>query len=186
MSLIRVGAVVVAALAVAAPAGAATTPSLLPFPSDAYTARSSSTPTGRVLAFKSAQMPKNNKGVHVDPRQYKGLDGFSPGSVILAKVPGLQTSAALKRTNPVGLSDISRYTKADAPVLVVDAKTGKRWPVWAELDANATHTSQRLLEIHPAKNFTEGRALRRRAAQPAQGGAARRSSGPKRSRFRRA
>ena len=156
MSLIRVSAVVVAALAVAAPAGAATTPSLLPFPSDAYTARSAKTPTGRVLAFKSAQMPKNNKGVHVDPKQYKGLDGFSPGSVILAKVTGLQTSAALKRTNPVGLTDISRYTKADAPVLVIDTKTGKRWPVWAELDANATQTSQRLLEIHPAKNLAEG------------------------------
>jgi hypothetical protein len=110
-----------------------------------------------VLAFRSSQMPKNVKGVHVDPSQYKGLDGFSPGSVILAKVPGLQTSGALTKTDPVGLTDISRYAKSDAPVLVVDAKTGKRWPVWAELDSNATQTSQRLLEIHPAKNFTEGR-----------------------------
>ncbi|MGZ4270733.1 MAG: hypothetical protein ACXVFN_07380 [Solirubrobacteraceae bacterium] len=156
MSLARLSAAVIAALAVAAPAGAATTSSMLPFPSDAYTARSTSTPTGRVLAFRRAQMPRNAKGVHVDPSQYRGLDGFSPGSVILARVPGLQTSAALKRTNPVGLSDISRYAKRDAPVLVVDARTGRRWPVWAELDTNATQTSQRLLEIHPAKNFAEG------------------------------
>jgi hypothetical protein len=146
----------VAALIVAAPA-AAKTPALLPFPSNAYTVKDSSTPTGLHLRFTKAQMPRNKQGKAIDPAPYSAFDGFSPGSVILARVPGLDTPAALKRTNPVGLSDISRYSRADAPVLVIDTKTGKRWPVWAELDSNATQASQRLLEIHPAKNLAEAR-----------------------------
>jgi hypothetical protein len=53
-------AALTAALLLAAPASAKTsTPALLPFPSDAYTVKDSSSPTGRHLAFKSAQMPRN-------------------------------------------------------------------------------------------------------------------------------
>ncbi len=101
-------------------------------------------------------MPRNAKGKPIDPAPYAAFDGFSPGSVILAKVPGLDTTPAIGRTNPVGLFDISRYTEKNAPVLVIDRATGKRWPIWAELDSNATSARDRLLEIHPAKNFLEG------------------------------
>jgi hypothetical protein len=76
--------------------------------------------------------------------------------VILTRVPGLDSDAALKRTGAVSLSDLSAYSKRDAPVLVVDATTGKRWPIWVEVDANATKSRNRLIEIHPARNFLEG------------------------------
>jgi len=100
-------------------------------------------------------MPRNAKGKAIDAGGWKGLDGFSPGSVILTKVPRLETDAALAKTGAVSLSDISTYSAKAAPVLVIDAQTGKRWPIWAELDDNAK-LGQRLLEIHPAKNFLEG------------------------------
>jgi hypothetical protein len=127
---------------------------LLPFPNDAFT-KSAKTPTGREVVLRSSQMPRTAKGKAIDPTGWKGLDGFSPGSAILTKVPGWDTDAALKRTGAVSLSDLSTYTKASAPIVVVDATTGKRWPIWAELDANAK-AGKRLLEIHPAKNFLEG------------------------------
>jgi hypothetical protein len=41
-------------------------------------------------------------------------------------------------------------------VLLFDARTGERWPIWVELDSNATKGSQRLLEIRPATNLLEG------------------------------
>jgi hypothetical protein len=157
MFLRAVPLVVAVLLAAAAPTASAATSRMLPFPSDAYTKTDRSSPTGRVLDFRSAQMPRNGKGRPIDPVPYRGLDGFSPGSTILAQIPGLQTSAALKRTGAVTLSDIGAYSKRDAPVLVLDAKTGARWPIWAELDANATKASERLLEIHPARNLREGR-----------------------------
>jgi hypothetical protein len=130
---------------------------LLPFPNDAFTVADKRSPTGRLLKLTRSEMPRNAKGTPIDPAPYGALDGFSPGSVILTKVRGLDTAAALARTNPVGLSDISSYTRPDAPVLVLDEKTGRRWPVWTELDLNATTARDRLLMIHPAKNFTEGR-----------------------------
>ena len=40
--------------------------------------------------------------------------------------------------------------------MVFNARTGKRHPVWAELDSNATTDANRMLLIRPAKNFTEG------------------------------
>src|ERR1700710_1724344 len=103
---------------------------LLPFPHNAFMK------DGKV-ALKTSQMPRSAKGKAIDAAGWKGLDGFSPGSVVLTKVPGIDTDAALKRTGAVSLSDLSQYTDKNAPVLVVDEQTGKRWPIWAELDDNA-------------------------------------------------
>jgi hypothetical protein len=128
---------------------------LLPFPNDAFTKADKQSATGLAVDLHTSEMPRNRKGKAIDASGWKGLDGFSPGSVILTKVPGLDTDAALKKTGAVALTDLSTYTAKSAPVLVIDAKTGKRWPIWAEMDNNAK-AGQRLLEIHPAKNFLEG------------------------------
>src|SRR3954463_8052469 len=72
---------------------------LLPFPNDAFTTPSAS-PSGRRLALPRSMMPRNAKGTPIDPTPFKTFDGFSPGSVILTKVRGLDTPAALRRTNP--------------------------------------------------------------------------------------
>jgi hypothetical protein len=121
---------------------------LLPFPNDAFR-------RGGKVVLRTSQMPRNAKGKAIDAAGWKGLDGFSPGSVVLTKVPGLETDGALEKTGAVSLSDLSTYADERAPILVVDAKTGKRWPIWAELDNNAK-LGRRLLEIHPARNFLEG------------------------------
>src|SRR3954447_27077412 len=88
---------------------------MLPFPNDAFTTPSAS-PSGRRLHFTRSMMPRNRQGRPIDPAPFKTFDGFSPGSVILAKVPGLDTPGALRRTNPVGLRDLSRYSAKNAPV----------------------------------------------------------------------
>jgi hypothetical protein len=160
----------IAVLAVAAPGATAATADpagpgcdrlddaacLLPFPNDAFT-REDDTDTGRRLHLQASQMPRNSAGLPIDPAPFNALDGFSPGSVILTKVPGLDTPAALERTNPVGLSDLSRYRARRAPVLVLDARTGERQLIWVELDSDPDADADRLLEIHPAKNLREGR-----------------------------
>jgi hypothetical protein len=130
---------------------------LLPFPDDHFTTSDPATDTGRRLAFTASQMPRNAQGTPIDPAPLNAFDGFSPGSVILTKVPGLDNPAALLRTLPVGLYDLSRYRDRHAPVLVLDARTGRRQPIWVELDSNAATDADRLLEIHPARNFREGR-----------------------------
>jgi hypothetical protein len=94
--------------------------------------------------------------VHIDPAQWNRNDGFSPGITIVVRVPGLDNEAAVKRTGLVPLAALARYRAAQQPVVVIDAATHKRWPIWAELDSNAASDAQRNVEIHPARNFLEG------------------------------
>ncbi|WP_019630969.1 hypothetical protein [Actinomadura atramentaria] len=122
---------------------------LLPFPSDWYTKADAATPTGRRVDMKSTL--KNVLGVPIAPAEWNRADGFSPGSALLSRVPGLD----LARTKAAPITDIGASLHADAPIVVVDTATGERWPYWAELDANAPE-DRRALIVRPAKNFTEG------------------------------
>jgi hypothetical protein len=129
---------------------------LLPFPNDYFTVADSSTPTGRRLNLNAESMPANVHGTHIDPTDYNRADGFSPGSAIVVKVPGMDTPAAIAQTGAVPITDQARYLDADQPVVVINARTGQRQQIWAELDSNASTPEATDLEIHPGKNFTEG------------------------------
>jgi hypothetical protein len=129
---------------------------LLPFPDDYYTARDRSTPTGRRVNLKTAAMPANSSGVHINAAPYKASDGFSPGETIVVNVPGLDTPAALERTGAVPINHVGRYRQRSQPIVVIDAETGERWPIWAEIDANATSPAGAALLINPARNFDSG------------------------------
>src|SRR3954454_20208798 len=149
-------ATLLALLAFTAPAAAATTPKLLPFPNNAFTVKDKHTATGIRLHFKAAEMPRNKDGKPVDPTDIDRFDGFSPGSTILVRVPRVSTPAQLAKLGAVSLADIGADTKKKEPITVTDAKSHKRWPIWVELHYNATSAATTLLEIHPAKNFLEG------------------------------
>ena len=82
---------------------------LLPFPDDYYTVSDPSTPTGRRVNLKTAAMPANVDGKHIDARPYNLNDGFSPGQPIVLKVPGLNSAAAMDRTGAVPINHIGRY-----------------------------------------------------------------------------
>ena len=80
-------------------------------------------------------------------------------------------------TGAVPIMDISKSDDRDAPIFVIDADTGERHPVWAEIDLNANllawqavpqaqphgpaverplKDGRAALIIRPAKNFLEG------------------------------
>ena len=40
--------------------------------------------------------------------------------------------------------------------MVIDTETGERWPIWVELDSNATTPAETALLIHPAENYASG------------------------------
>ena len=137
---------------------------MLPFPNDFFTERDSSTETGRRLALRRAAMPANKDGVRIDPREWNRADGFSPGQQITVRIPGLDTQAAFDRSGIVPITDIARSLERRQPVVLIDARSGKRQPIWAELDSSEP-AARRALMIRPAKNLREGRryvvALRR-------------------------
>jgi hypothetical protein len=129
---------------------------LLPFPDDYYTVPDSRTVTGRRVDLKTVAMPANSSHAHIGAAAYDRNDGFSPGQTIVVRVPGLTSKAALARTGAVPINHIGRYREPKQPIVVIDAKTGKRWPIWAEIDSNATSPAGTALLINPATNFASG------------------------------
>jgi hypothetical protein len=138
---------------------------LLPFPNDRFTVADPSTDTGRRVQFDATSMPRNVAGVPVDPTEWNRQDGFSPSSPVLTFVPQLDL-ARTWGTTVDHIADLGRSQRPDAPIVVLDATTGARHPIWSELDQHpATSDDERLLIIRPATQFVEGHryvvALRR-------------------------
>jgi hypothetical protein len=128
---------------------------MLPFPSDFYTVRDRNSPTGKRIAFKLGGMPKNKVGNAIGVGPYSWSDGFSQGQGILVKVPGLETAEALEANDFVELDQLSRYAETDQKAVVIDARTGKRWPIWVQIDSNAATPEETALMISPSVNFDE-------------------------------
>jgi len=152
---------------------------LQPFPNDYYTRSDPAAPTGRRLSLGAESTPVNSgnalpiKVRHMDVTDINRADGFSPGNLITVKVPGLDTPAAFAASGLVPITDLHRYADPGQAVIVVDAETGERHPIWAELDSNPTavdpsdqgpggpaadpgNTEEVNLIIRPARNFEYG------------------------------
>jgi len=131
---------------------------LLPFPDNYYTVADPSSATGRRVNLSDQGTPQNSSGVPIAAAPYNFNDGFSPGQTTVVRVPGLDTPDAFAATDPIPLNDLSRNEelRANEPVVVIDAETGQRWPIWVELDSNSSTPEQTGLLIHPARNYAAG------------------------------
>jgi len=128
---------------------------LLPYPNDWFTKKDRSTPTGLKLDLPSSGTPANGSGSHIAVTELNRLDGFSPGSMLITFVPGLDAAGFAESGFPTIVKP-SETLSQDSPVLVIDWATGKRVPVIAELDAQPSNDSVRDLLIRPLVNFMEG------------------------------
>ncbi|HEX5954787.1 MAG TPA: hypothetical protein VFY37_02535 [Solirubrobacterales bacterium] len=129
---------------------------MLPFPDDFHTVKDERSATGRLVAFQDGAMPQNSSGQPIAAADYNRNDGFSPGQTIVVKVPGLDTPEALAATGAVPLNRLDRFEEGKAPVVVIDTRNGDRWPIWVEIDANASTPARTALLIHPARNWATG------------------------------
>ena len=161
---------------------------LLPFPNDFFTVADGSTETGRRINLSIDAMPRSGaevseggEGKPVDPTEWNRNDGWSPGSMVMTKVPGID----LHRTwgtndrahSEVGLdepgyfdyrdqiTDIGLSVADDSPMVIIDAESGERFPFWSELDSHPNamdnpttpvNEEDRVLILRPARNFEEG------------------------------
>jgi hypothetical protein len=125
---------------------------LLPFPNDYFTVPDHTTETGRRVSLTPEMMPRNAAGTPIDPTEWNRGDGFSPGSMLLVPMPGVD----LARSGVAPITDIGASLRSDAPIVLLDARTGKRQPYWAELDARATDPARQALIVRPAVNLADG------------------------------
>ena len=160
LAMVVAGAIFAPSALAASPAAScqpfASQPCLLPFPNNLFTVKDSSSATGLRVHLPQAAMPTNTVNSQINVAEYNRNDGFSPGSDVIVKVPGLDNPTAFNNTNPVQLDDMSKAFKPSAPIVVIDAATGQRHLIWAELDSNAGSAANTTLLIHPGKNFVEG------------------------------
>ena len=119
---------------------------LLPWPNDHFR-------DGGRLALRDSMMPRNREGRPIRAADYNRSNGFSPGQMIVTHVPRLD----LKRSGAVPVNNMARSYAKNAPIVVIDARTGKRQLIWAELDSQATNPRRRALLVHPGANWREGR-----------------------------
>ena len=130
---------------------------LLPFPNDLWTRPDPTTPTGLRLNLPLSAMPRNAAGKPIDPTDLNRSDGWSTGTPILTKVPGL-TLNGFRLSGIVPQTDMARAFDAEQPVVLIDAETGRRQPIWAEMDRHPqTKDGNRVLMIRPARNLETGR-----------------------------
>ncbi len=129
---------------------------LYPWPNDEFTKPDPTLATGRRLDLNPLSMPRNVIGKPIDPTDQNRNDGFSPGNLIVTRVPGLETPAAFARNRLVPITDMARYADPDQAAVVIDTTTHQRWPIWSELDANPAKATDVTLILRPARNFTEG------------------------------
>ena len=128
---------------------------LHPFPNDFFTV-DADTPTGKRVALPQDGVPKNRFGKPIDVTDLNRADGFSPGSSIITKVPGLDTLADFRASKLPPIDDPRQSLRKDSPVIVMNARTRTRHLVWAEIDSNPEDPADRTLIVRPAKNFAEG------------------------------
>jgi hypothetical protein len=154
---------------------------LFPFPNDLFTVADPSTATGRRVNFSPLAMPRSGtevteggEGKPVDPTEWNRNDGFSPGSMILTHDPGIDLHATWRTErrayggvgpNEPGyfdhrdhIADIDLYRRNSAPMVILNAETGRRHPFWSELDTHpaAIAGGEQALILRPAVNFEEG------------------------------
>jgi hypothetical protein len=141
---------------------------MYPFPNNHFTVTDSASATGLRVRFAAEVMPVarplslpadqraptgvESAGGPVDPTEWNRNNGFSPGAMILAHLPGLD----LQRTGAALITDIAPSLADDAPIMLLHAASGERQLLWAELDANASSPDGQALIIRPAKNLSEG------------------------------
>lgn len=123
-----------------------------PWPSNYYTAADAGAATGLRVALPADLLPKNtsNAAFPADD-MLNGAPGFTPNAQI--------RFVTATPVDPAGLppiDDIGRSMLEEAPIVLLRASTGERWPYFAEVDANATEGAPRTIFIRPMRRLEFG------------------------------
>ncbi|MGH3371922.1 MAG: hypothetical protein ACRDPR_18180, partial [Nocardioidaceae bacterium] len=128
---------------------------LLPFPNDRFTVPAD-TATGLRVELPAEAMPTNAAGRGIDATEWNRNDGFSPGSMILADVPGIDLHATFGLSPGVQVLDRPALSLSPgAPIVLVDLDTGVRVGYYAEVDGHsgAVSSNRQLLIVRPLETL---------------------------------
>lgn len=125
---------------------------LFPFPNDFFTREDAAAPTGKRVNFDPRSMPVNSDGIGIDPSEFNRSDGFSIGGTILTRAEGVDLAV----TGAASIVDMGASLDAGAPIQLIQADTGERQLIWAELDQNPEPGEPQVLMIQVGKALQNG------------------------------
>lgn len=114
-----------------------------PFPNNVFTVEDPDTVTGRRVQLELDTLPQPDNGETVTLEGQLQSDGFSPGTALLAELPGAIDVGLISPFEP----ELS--LEADAKTVLLDAETGERIPHFSELDKSVPSFEERALMIRP-------------------------------------
>ncbi len=126
---------------------------MTPFPSSFHTVADESTATGVRVNLDGAWLPVSNPGIVVDPVRFNRRDGFSPATPFLVYFPEGVDASQLPDSSEAGVASSVEPTSR---VQILDAETGERIPLFAELDVNALAFDRQALLIRPMVRLQPG------------------------------
>jgi len=136
---------------------------MLPYPNDWFTKPDPTSATGRRLDLNQLAMPHNAEGKPIEVQEWNRSDGFSAGAQVLTVVPGMTSNADLVSSGLPPVTNLASNTTRDPGVILLDTQSGRRVPVWVEVDQytsesglTSTGSVQQDLMIHPAVNLKDG------------------------------
>ena len=130
---------------------------LLPFPSDFFLKSDPTLPSGHRVAVPEAALPVPVRGRGpLDFSRTVSSDGFSPGSQILAMLPGAIDGSSLAGYAPREPEKALRSLDADSPTVLVEVLTGRKVAHIAELDVRAPRPARQALIIRPLERLIAG------------------------------
>ena len=122
---------------------------LYPWPSDLSTVADPASETRLRVAHDAELLPKNAKGLGFAVDEVTNdLDGFSPSAQIRFAFAAKVDAADLP-----GITEIARSLAEDSTIVLLDADSGERWPVFAELDATAEPGEPVTVFIRPMRRL---------------------------------
>ena len=112
--------------------------------------------------------------VDADERRRRGASTRPSGTATTASAPARRSSPRPRRrprADRRGAAHRHRpLARPDAPIVLLDADTGERWPVLRRArrqhPGRPSQATDQLLYVRPAKNFGPGSPLHRRPAEP--------------------
>ena len=125
---------------------------LLPWPNDRLTRTDARAPTGLRVDLPTDGVPANVDGTRIDVSDQNRGDGFSPSSIAMVVIPGLD----VERSKLPPSTDFGASLGNASPLVVLDIDANKRVPACAELDAAGNDPDATPLMIVPAAALVEG------------------------------
>ncbi len=130
---------------------------LLPFPSDFFLKEDATLPSGHRVVIPEAALPVPVRGRGpLDFSRTVTSDGFSPGSQILAMLPGAIDGSSLAAYAPREPDLALRSLADDSPTVLVQVSNGRRIAHIAELDVRAPRPARQALILRPLERLVAG------------------------------